>query len=127
MYEWLSGMGTNGEEAARALERQDFAAAAQAVMQAAEAERAQNPELYAIRGIPLCALIELLPGAIIGAIASPKGERWGGAKWGSLAAASTCLLGVPLARLGVAGSTARWIAGFVAPIVAAKWRLGWRP
>jgi len=87
----------------------------------------QSPELCAAATAPLCALLELPWGAAIGAIASPKGERWGGAKWGSLAAASTCLLRIPLARLGIFGGLISFGAAIAAPIAAAKWRLGWRP
>jgi hypothetical protein len=82
-----------------------------------------QPEQCAASMVPLCAFASLIPGAIIGAIASPKGERWGGAKWGALASAATCPLGIPTARLGAIGSLIRWSASIAAPVIAARYRL----
>lgn len=83
----------------------------------------QHPEECAAAAVPLCAFVRLLPGAIIGAIASPKGERGGGAKWGALASAAICPIGIATVRLGVFGSLINWSLGIAAPIMAARYRL----
>jgi hypothetical protein len=106
-------------EAASAERRADWAARLQAWNQQCETQ----PEQCAATMVPLCAFVSLLPGAIIGAIASPKGERWGGAKWGALASAATCPLSIATARLGAVGSLIVWGAGIAAPIAAARYRL----
>jgi hypothetical protein len=82
-----------------------------------------NPEACAAAFVPLCAVLELPWGAIIGAIASPKGERWGGAKWGALAAAATCPTRIATVRLGWFGGLLNWGVAIAAPIMAARYRL----
>jgi hypothetical protein len=83
----------------------------------------QNPEACAAAYVPLCMLLELPWGAIVGAIASPKGERWGGAKWGAAAASLTCPTRIGTARLGWFGGLVNFGVALAAPIMAARYRL----
>jgi hypothetical protein len=128
------------DSAGRGMRRED-AARQEVVMQQREAEsqarRAewtemlrqrgeyceQNPEACAAAFVPLCMLLELPWGAIVGAIASPKGERWGGAKWGAAAASLTCPTRIATARLGWFGGLANFGVALAAPIMAARYRL----
>jgi hypothetical protein len=83
----------------------------------------QNPGALAAAQFGACAIGSIPWGAAIGAIASPKGERGGGAKWGILASMATCPL-VPLfARLGYVGTVMNFALGVAAPVVAARYRL----
>lgn len=92
-------------------------------LQSLQQQREEHPYQFAAATVPLCALVSLLPGAIIGAIASPKGERGGGAKWGALAYSATCLLQIPAAQMGSIGSVLVWMIGIGAAIGAARYRL----
>jgi hypothetical protein len=99
----------------------------QAERVAAVAERAsyfeQNPGALAAAQFGGCLFGSLIWGAVIGAIASPKGERGGGAKWGILASMATCPM-VPLwARIGYIGTVMNVILAVGAPIAAARYRL----
>jgi hypothetical protein len=73
--------------------------------------------------IGLCAAGALPWGALLGALSSPKGERGGGAKWGILASMATCPLVPVWRRLGVFGTVMNMALAWVAPILAAKYRL----
>jgi hypothetical protein len=73
--------------------------------------------------VGLCALGSLPFGAALGAIASPKGERGGGARWGIMASLATCPLAPLLNSLGIFGQVINISISWGAPIVAARYRL----
>lgn len=83
----------------------------------------QNPGALAAAQFGGCIFGSLIWGAVIGAIASPKGERGGGAKWGILASMATCPMVPVWTRIGYFGTVMNFILAVGAPIAAARYRL----